>query len=154
MIAGRLIAAWRGRAVWLRLRRRYEIDNGAYVVAFIEDDPALNEVGFARLGELIADRRARGVVIVTDQPSVVDRIGTGGEGILAVEVLTERQIDALLSFHELYQFSARIFFVSLTRPYSNQLWRMNGTNGLTLDDLVCLSMYRIRGWAGEAVAGA
>jgi len=152
VIAGRLVAASRGRALWLRLRKRHEIDNGAYVVAFIEDDPALNEVALARIADLIADRRARGVVVVTDQVWVAGQIGEDTDGILAVEVLADREIDALLSYYELCQFSARIFFVSLTRPYANHLWRMAGVNGLTLDDLVCLSMYRIRGWAGEGVA--
>lgn len=152
MIAGRLIAAWRGRALWLRLRKCHEIANGAYVVAFVEDDPALNEVALERIADLIADRRARGVVVVTDQAWVAGRIGEDTDGILAVQILTDRESDALLSYYELCQFSPRIFFVSLTRPYANHLWRMAGVNGLTLDDLVCLSMYRIRGWAGEEVA--
>lgn len=154
MIAGRLIAAWRGRALWLRVRKRHEIDNGAYAVAFMEDDPVLNEVALARIADLIADRRARGVVVVTDQVWVAGQIGEDTDGILGVEVLTDREIDALLSYYELCRFSARIFFVSLTRPYANHLWRMAGVNGLTLDDLVCLSMYCIRGWAGEEVARA
>jgi hypothetical protein len=154
VIAARLIAAWRGRVLWLRLRKRHEVNNGAYVVAFIEDDPALNEVALARIADLVADRRARGVVVVTDQVWLAGQIGEDIAGILAVEVLTGREIDALLSYYELCQFSARICFVSLTRPYANHLWRMVGINGLTLDDLVCLSMYRIRGWAGKGVARA
>ncbi|HTU30636.1 MAG TPA: hypothetical protein VMF07_14725 [Solirubrobacteraceae bacterium] len=154
MIGGRFIAAWRGRALWLGLRERHEIDNGAYVVAFIEDDPALNQVALARITDLIADRQARGVVVVTDQARVAEQIREDSDGILAVEVFTQRQIDALLSYYEMCQFSVRIFFVSLTRPYSNHLWRMAGIDRLTLDDLVCLAMYRIRGWAGGEVARA
>ncbi len=149
-----LIAAWRGRALWIRLRERYEIDNGAYVVAFVEDDRALNGVALAHIGDLIADRRARGVVIVTDQEWVAERAAKGTDGVLAVVVLSARQIESLLSFYELYQFSPRIFFVSLTRPCENFLSRMVDVNGLTLEDLVCLSMYRIRGWAGAGLTHA
>ncbi len=150
----RLTAAWRGRAVWVRLRKRYDIDSGAYVVAFVEDDHALNEVALAHVQDLIADRRARGVVVVTDQESVAEQAGRQTEGILAVEVLAHRDIEHLLSFYELYQFTPRLFFVSLTRPYGNRLWQMVGVNGLTLADLVCLSMYRIRGWSGQGVSCA
>lgn len=150
----RLITAWRGRALWIRLRKRYGIDNGAYVVAFVEDDPALNEVALARVQDLIADRRAGGVVVVTDQEWVAEQAGRQTDGVLAVEVLPNRDIERLLSFYELYQFTPRLFFVSLTRPYGNRLWQMVDVNGLTLDDLVCLSMYRIRGWAGQGVACA
>ncbi len=150
----RLTAAWRGRAVWVRLRKRYDIDSGAYVVAFVEDDHALNEVALAHVQDLIADRRARGVVVVTDQESVAEQAGRESDGILAVEVLAHRDIEHLLSFYELYQFTPRLFFVSLTRPYGNRLWQMVGVNGLTLADLVCLSMYRIRGWAGQGVSCA
>jgi hypothetical protein len=148
----RLTAAWRGRAVWMRLRKRYDIDSGAYVVAFVEDDHALNEVALAHVQDLIADRRARGVVVVTDHESVAEQAGRQTDGILAVEVLGHRDIEHLLSFYELYQFTPRLFFVSLTRPYGNRLWQMVGVNGLTLADLVCLSMYRIRGWAGQGVS--
>ena len=151
MIVERLIAAWRGRALWMRLRKRYAIDNGAYVVAFVEDDHALNEVALAHVEDLIADRRARGVVVVTDQEWVAEQASEEADGVLAVEVLADREVECLLSFYELYQFTPRLFFVSLTRPYGNRLWQMMGVNGLTLDDLVCLSMYRIRGWAGQGV---
>lgn len=152
MIVRRLIAAWRGRAVWIRLCKRYGIDNGAYVVAFVEDDHALNEVALAHVEDLIADRRARGVIVVTDQAWVAERAARETDGILAVEVLPEREIEFLISFYELYQFTPRLFFVSLTRPSENRLSKIVGVRGLTLDDLVCLSMYRIRGWSGEGVA--
>jgi hypothetical protein len=154
MIVQRFIAAWRGRALWMRLRKRHHIDNGAYVVAFVEDDHALNEVALAHVQDLIADRRARGVVVVTDQEWVADQAGKETDGVLAVEVLANRDIEFLLSFYELYQFTPRLFFVSLTRPYGNRLWQMVDVNGLTLEDLVCLSMYRIRGWAGRGVTCA
>ena len=153
MVKG-LITAWRGRAVWMRLRKRHDIDDGAYVVAFVEDDPAINEVALAHLQDLVADRRARGVVLVTNQEWVAEQAGEERDGVLAVEVLADREIEFLLSFYELYQFTPRLFFVSLTRPYGNRLWQMKGVNGLTLDDLVCLSMYRIRGWAGQRVTCA
>jgi hypothetical protein len=150
----RLVAAWRGRALWTRLRKRYDIDNGSYVVAFIEDDDALNETALAHVQDLIADRRARGVVVVTDQESVAEQAGEQANGVVAVEVLGSREIEHLLSFYELYQFTPRLFFVSLTRPHGNRLSQMVGVNGLTLDDLVCLSMYRIRGWADPGVTCA
>lgn len=153
-MAKRLVAAWRGRTVWMRLRKRYDIENGSYVVAFIEDDHALNEAALAHVQDLIADRRARGVVVVTDQEWVAEQAGEQADGVLAVEVLGSREIEHLLSFYELYQFTPRLFFVSLTRPYGNRLWQMVGVNGLTLDDLVCLSMYRIRGWVGPGVTCA
>ena len=138
----------------MRLRKRYDIDNGAYVVAFVEDDHALNGVALAHVQDLIADRRARAVVVITDQEWVAEQARGETTGVLAVEVLQNREVEALLSFYELYQFTPRLFFVSLTRPYGNRLWQMVGVNGLTLDDLVCLSMYRIRGWAGQGVTCA
>lgn len=150
----RLISAWRGRALWIRLRKRYDVDNGAYVVAFVEDEDALNQVALAHIQDLIADRRARGVVVVTDQKQVAEQAGEATDGVLAVELLADREIEFLLSFYEMYQFTPRLFFVSLTRPYGNRLCQMVGVNGLTLDDLVCLSMYRIRGWAGQEVTCA
>jgi hypothetical protein len=138
----------------MRLRKRYDIDSGAYVVAFVEDDHALNEVALARVQDLIADRKARGVVVVTNQEWVAEEAGKETNGILAVEFLAEREIEFLISFYELYQFTPRLFFVSLTRPSENRIWKMVGVRDLTLEDLVCLSMYRIRGWSGKRLTRA
>jgi hypothetical protein len=59
-----IYAAYWGSRLWAGLERKYEVDQGAYVVLMPEDDAELNAVALGHIEELVADRRARGVVLV------------------------------------------------------------------------------------------
>ena len=67
MIAGRFKAAMAGRSMWLKLKREYDIDNGVYVLLMPEDDRELNEQALLHIDDLVAYRKAWGVVILTDK---------------------------------------------------------------------------------------
>jgi hypothetical protein len=137
-----IYAAYRGRRLWAGLERKYQVDQGLYVVLMPETDVELNAAALEHLNDLVADRRARGVVLVADgsvQPP-------SSEAILGTESWTERQIDALIAFFELHNFSDRLLIVSLTRPFGNGLHRLLGRQGVTKEDLVCLGCLRLRGY--------
>lgn len=136
-----IYAAYWGSRLWAGLERKYEVDQGAYVVLMPEDDAELNAVALGHIEELVADRRARGVVLVHS--------GTAqhhSAGILGTESWTERRIDALISFYELHNFSDRLLIVSLTKPFGNGLHHLLGRQGVTKEDLVCLGCFRLRGY--------
>jgi hypothetical protein len=146
MIAKRLGAAMAGRSMWLRLKRIYDVDNGVYVLLMPEDDHELNEQALLHINDLVAYRKARGVIILTDKRRIIETARTYSDKILAVETVSEKEIDNLLSFFELYAFTERLLIVSLTRPYGSKLFNMAGIQGVTKEDLVCLCIYVIRDW--------
>jgi len=154
MIAKRLTAALSGRSFWLKLQREYDIDNGVYVLLMPEDDRELNESALRHINDLVAHRKARGVVILTDKQWVIDNASACSDKILAVKTVSEKEIDRLLSFYELYAFSERLLVVSLTRPHGSKLSNTLGVEGVTKEDLVCLCIFLIRNWTRpEAVDG-
>jgi hypothetical protein len=154
MIAKRIKAAFAGRKFWMKLKKEYDIDNGVYVLLMPEDDPELNEQALLHIDDLVNHRKARGVIILTDQKQVMDTAKVHSGNILALNKVTESEIDNLLSFFELYAFTERLLIVSLTRPFGSKLYNTLGISGVTKEDLVCLSIFLIRDWtSAECVNG-
>jgi hypothetical protein len=135
-------AAYRGRRLWAGLERKYELDQGVYVLLMPEDDAELSGAALEHIEALVADRRAQGVVLVGDR--ALSQPSEGTPGIVGTESWTARQIDALIAFYELYSFTDRLLIVSLTKPFGNGLHRLLDRQGVTKRDLVCLGCLRLR----------
>jgi hypothetical protein len=136
-------AAYRGRRLWARVEREYNLDQGVYVVVMPEDDDELNAAALGRIEDLVGDRRAQGIVLVSDRSlSAPER----SPGIVGIESWTASQIDALIAFHELCSSTDRLLIVSLTKPFGNGLHRLVGRQGVTKEDLVSLGCLRLRSY--------
>lgn len=151
-ILTRLASVWRGRLLWQRLCRRYDVDAGAYVLLMVEDDPELNALALRRLDDLVADRHARGVVIVTDRREIAEAARATDAPVLGVVEVSAGQADGLLSLLELTPFTPRLLVVAWSRPYGADLRTAVGVHGVTVEDVLCLCMLVLRGWSGERVA--
>jgi hypothetical protein len=136
-----IYAAYRGRRLWAGLERKYKVDQGVYVLLMPEDDAELNAAALGHVEDLVADRRARGVVLVGE-----GSMSKPGPGIVGTESWTERQIDELIAYYELHNFSERLLIVSLTKPFGNGLHRLLGRQGVNKEDLVCLGCLRLRSY--------
>ena len=150
-----IYAAYRGSRLWAGLERKYDVDQGVYVVLMPEGDAELNAVALGHVDDLVADRRARGVVLVADRTLSWPMLSESGDseagpprsrGIVGTESWTGRRIDALIAFYELHNFSDRLLIVSLTKPFGNGLHHLLGRQGVTKEDLVCLGCFRLRGY--------
>jgi len=139
-----IYTAYRGSRLWGRLERKYKVDQGLYVVLMPEDDAELNAAALGHVEDLVADRRARGVVLVTDRS--LSRPMLSEPGVVGNEAWTGRQIDSLIAYFELHSFSDRLLVVSLTKPFGNGLHHLLGRQGITKEDLVCLGCFRMRGY--------
>ena len=147
MMLKRLGRAWAGRSFWLKLDRKYKInDGGLYVLLMPEEDRELNEQALRHIDEMIAFRQAKGVVILTDQPWVLEHAPGCSEKLIAIQRVSESEIDKLLSFYEMYEFTERLLTVLLCRPYGRMVHKAVGVHGITKEDVVCICIYQIRNW--------
>lgn len=154
MIIKRLMSALLGRRKWLEIKKKYGVDDGVYVLLMPESDRELNEQALIHIDDLVKYRHALGVVILTDNIWVQENARTYSKNIIDIDELLLKEIDSLISFCELYMFSERLLVVSLTKPYGSNLFRAVGVNGITKEDLVCLSIFLIRSWScGESGYG-
>jgi hypothetical protein len=144
---GRALA---GRFAWLRLKRKYRIDRGIYVLLMCEEDGELNRQALRHIGDLVAYRKAAGVVVLTDRAQVAQAAKACLPGVIDVVQCRTATVEALLSFCELYRFGEQLLVVSLTRPYGNKAWLAVGKNGVTVEDIVCLGIFCIRTWSGSS----
>lgn len=149
----RVGAALAGRRLWLRIKKKYDVDDGVYVILMPEDDQTLNEPALLHIDDLIAHRGARGVVLLTGSDWVLRHAGAYSSGIIDAVPCSEKQMDGLLKFCELYRFSERLLTVSLHRPYGNKAWRAVGVQGVTVEELVCIGMFCIRNWTEPKADG-
>jgi hypothetical protein len=139
-----IYAAYQGGRLWARLARKYKIEQGVYVLLMPEDDAELNAAALDHVEVLVADRHARGVVLVHDGSLSVPEHSAG---IVGTERWTRRQIDALIAFYEADNgFTNRLLVVSLTKPFGNNLHRLLERQGITKTDLLCLGCLRLRSY--------
>ncbi len=143
----RLFSALAGRRFWLKLDRSYSINrNGLYVVLMPEDDRELNEQALRHIDDMVRYRRANGVIVLTNQRWILDCAETVSENVKAVCDISAQKINDLLSFFELYEFTERLFTISLTKPFNRQVHRAVGVHDITKEDIVCICIYQIRDW--------
>jgi hypothetical protein len=136
-----IYAAYRGTRLWAGLERKYKLDQGIYVLLMPDDDPELNTAAVDHIDDLLADRRAKGVVLVGNFPAT-----DGSPQIVGTESWTRGQIESLIRLCELYGPSDRLLIVSLTKTFGNGLQYLLGRQGITKEDLVCLGCLRLRGY--------
>ena len=150
-----IYAAYRGTRLWAGLERKYKLDEGLYVLLMPDDDPEVNAAAVEHIDDLIADRRAKGVVLVGNSAtaglvsaaSVTPASPTDRSShIVGTEAWTGRQLESVIRLCELYGPSDRLLIVSLTKPFGNGLQRLLGRQGVTKEDLVCLGCLRLRGY--------
>jgi hypothetical protein len=132
----RISAALSGRSYWLKLKNKFDIDDGGYVVLMPDDDRELNKQTLVHIDGLIENHKAKGVAIVTSDNWVIENAGIYTDNKLSVITAAEHDIDNLLSFFELYAFTERLFIMSLTKPYGNKLHNVVGMQGVTKEDIV------------------
>jgi hypothetical protein len=149
MIWNRLRSALAGRRVWLKIKKKYDVDNGVYVLLMPEKDKELNEQALRHIDDLVKHRSARGVIILTDNEWVKQYAAACSSNIIDIIACPPEMANKLLSFYELYRFSERLQVVSLDKPYGNRAWRAVGAQGVTVEDIVCLGIFYIRSWPGR-----
>lgn len=146
-LLGRFVSALNGRNFWLRLDKTYSINkDGLHVILMPENDRELNEQALRHIDDMVKYRRANGVIILTNQQWILDSAQSVSDSIKTVHMISDKKIDALLSFYELYEFTERLATISLTRPFNRQVHRALGVHGITKEDLVCICIYQIRDW--------
>jgi hypothetical protein len=148
MIWNRFRSILAGRRMWLKIKKKYDVDNGVYALLMPEEDRELNERALRHMDDLVKHRRARGIIILTDNGWVKQNAVAYSNNIIDVIGCPPEKADKLLSFCEFYRFSERLLVVSLTRPYGNRAWRSIGVQEMTIEDMVCLGIFYIRSWPG------
>jgi len=136
-----------GRRLWLKIKKKYDIENGKYVLLMPESDRELNEAALKHIDDLLKYRKGKSVLVLATDNWVLENAKKYSGNIIDVAEITDKQAD----YHCCYCFSERFLVASIAKPRGNSLFKAVGVNEIAKEDLVCLGVFLMRNWerAGE-----
>jgi hypothetical protein len=151
MIFSAMIKALRGRKLWLKTKRKYDIDkNNNYVIMMPDSDNEFNEFALRHIDDFLNYRKGNSVVILATDAWTVNNAKYFSERIIATELIMRHDCDYYSYYHNYYYlgFSERFIIMSLQDDYGKRLALAKNVNGITKEDMACLGLYIIRNWTG------
>lgn len=139
-----LMMAWKGKRIWRHLIRKYNIGNKDIVVFLIEEDDELNYYACLYLPDILLRKSSNKAYIVSPYASNLEgleNVQLHGGTKIEVGIEEARQI---MKYYQLVKFSNYVYFISLTWPPSNLVYRLLGKHGVNKEDIVCLGIYSLR----------
>ncbi len=138
-----IFSAFAGRRLWLKIKKKYDIENGKYVLLMPEKDRELNEAALKHVDDLLKYRKGKSVLILTTDIWVLWHAKKYSSNIIDVEKITDKQVEYYCSYYYYSCFSERFLVVSL----NNSLFKAVGINGVTKEELLCLGIFLMRNYA-------
>ncbi len=133
-----------GYIQWRRLRKRYKIDEKTVIVVMDPKNQELNVCAIKYLKYYMKRKCANKALIISE---VFDRQVKGlleqKEYVRTVECHT-RTINALMQYYCYKPFNPQIAWVSLDKPFGNEVYKFIGKKGIDYRDVVCLAVYQLR----------
>lgn len=137
--------SWLGRNEWRKLVNKFNIKNKQiYVLLFSEIDQELNKQAILHINDLITNRIADGVIILSVEGAIDTNISANSDRIFAIINYPAKKAEYLMKYYTLCKFSEKFIIVSLNRPEGNIAYKAIGINGINIEDMVCLGLYKLR----------
>lgn len=136
----RISKAYKGRKVWLSLIEKFKTDQQGYVVIL----PSLNKTeSFFALKYLplfIERKNVRQCIVLVYDDSIIVQEEKLGKNI-SIEKMKKEDIDNLMQFYCLYEFSSNIVIASLEYPSGRMGKGMAGKKGITDEEVFAGIVY-------------
>lgn len=136
-----LYHAFRGRMIWERLCRKYSVKSSCVTIVLAEDNAPWNACALRYLPAFMGRKSANRALILVKNGIHIDR-----NAVLyaALNWITEKEAEYLLNYYTLFRFSDNLVFFYTNRPQNNQSEFTLKYTDVTMDELVCLGLYRLR----------
>lgn len=133
MIEERIKMAEEGRSFWMSLEdeRQREVGSKDFLVVLLcTSNPALYHGALDSLEELSMQHKVCPVVVLSREDIYASALAwyteketgkTKMSSQVSLRAITEENIENLLAFYTLYQFTDRLFIVSMDRPFGSKL---------------------------------
>lgn len=131
-----------GRELWLSLSEKHNIDSDCGVIVFPVRDDELNREAISLLSAYMERFHLRQIYAVTDQESVIETIkGMDCHEIMDIG-LSETEMDNLLKYYRMAEFTAHIAVVSIDKPFGNDY--LIKKKGLSMQDFILSAIFKMR----------
>lgn len=128
--------AYRGRSCWLSLVEQYKIEKNDMVVLFPKQDDSINAIAW-KYTEKIAEQKRQIFVLSGEEYQ------SRHSNITWIK-FDRQQAEELMQFYALYQFTNQLIIVSLDEPEGRCGRRLEGINGITMEEIVAIGMFGLR----------
>lgn len=158
-----LYHALRGRMIWKRLCGKYGIDSFCVTIVLAEDDALWNACALRYLPAFMKRKSANRALILAKSGIHIDTgegknevhtdtgevkngvcIKTGEAKNTLLKRIKEKEAEYLLSYYTLFRFSDNLVFFYTNRPQDNRSEFALKHTEVTMDELICLGLYRLR----------
>lgn len=132
VIALKKQSALKGRELWISIKNDFEVDDESYLVILPTDEKKLNESTINNLTYFITRKYIKKIVLVVKDNIADQRMRKIAEVVPCV--ITNKNMDDLISYCRLQQFFRNTVVVSMDEPFGTR--GIVGKQGITLDDYV------------------
>ena len=139
MLEKHFILAGEGKECWHQLDEKYIADR---YILFPHKNDSYNYYALLHLEEYVKKCNAKTIVILSSESVIFDAIPYFTSLNVMCHMLTDHDIDAIIKYYALYEFTSRLTIISLTRPYDTCGENLIGVKGVTKEDLLCFDIYR------------
>ena len=155
MIISATINALIGRRMWMKIKRKYDVEsNAVYVVMMPDTNRDFNKIALQHIDDFLYYRKGKGVVILTTDDWTLNSAHKFSKRIIAVELITQREHYYFVRYYyfDYYKFSENFIMMSLQGNFGERLYLAENVNGINKADMACLGLYIIRDWSSTGAS--
>lgn len=131
-----------GRKIWLALEERYHFGIDCGIFIFPTDNSVLN-IETIKLSPVYSERfHIRKVYAVTDQRAVMEALKDSDVREIGEIEVSHDEMDSLLKYYRIVNFSPHIVIVSLKEPFGNDY--LLRKKNIDLKDFILSSIFKMR----------
>ena len=142
LLKKRFRQAFLGRKYFLEISKCIKCKKTAFIV-FPEHNKELNFYGLSYLDDFATESSYDSFVIVTSDSIVAKSASSFSQKIETVSIVSDAEIDELVSYYELYNFCDDFFCISLEKPEGRRGYNIIGRNGLSKEQFVKIGIYKM-----------
>lgn len=135
-----------GWYIWHKIVKKYHLkkDNSKTAVVLMpKSDYENSYYALLYLDRMLYLRNFSSAIVLTEDSLITAAAKEMCQSLLAVERISEKESDALLQYYSLLNFDIRFLAASLTEPSGRNGKALVGVNGITVEELVAIGVYRI-----------
>ena len=138
VLEGHIQLAEKGKKVWQEIDVAFDAD--LYVLLPHVAD-VYNYYALLHIEQYLEAKGAKKVVLLFSEEVIAKALPLFCQREVLTHELSSADIDALLKYYALFEFTSRLTIVSLTRPYDTCAENLLGVHGVTKEDLLCYDIF-------------
>ena len=138
MLESHIQLAEKGKEIWQEIDVAFDAD--LYILLPHAAD-VYNYYALLHMEQYLEAKGAKKVVLLFREEVIAKVLPLFCQREILTHKLNSADIDALLKYYALFEFTSRLTIVSLTRPYDTCAENLLGVHGVTKEDLLCYDIF-------------